>query len=497
MWRRQSTFILWSYFYLLLSRRLFHEVHGFPSQAGACPGGQAAVSGSHSNEGTSSSSSSKTIRVIGNDDWSENFRFQVNDVDVTSSSSPVALVREGSYIFRVDAINSTTMDNTDNDINNNSSLGYFRGILIRIQQETNSSTTTSSSFSWTALERNAQSALACVGTGVMGITHTDNLPKYSISGLFQTLEETNVTVDVTIVVANTDTESIYGYKQYIFQVVPPDNEIDNDSNATTTLPNQTTAPTISPSATMQPTFTDYCNVCGIEDVESSSNVSTPIMAPDNMITLAGKTISCDNLQQIAERQLLPMSLCEEAQSLVRSECGGCNTTFVTTIDATSEPTDLLNMTVAPTPMLPTYCMVCPWGMDLVHPENMVRTSGTTCREFADGSVSIDRSSPTCELYRKTIESDCGGCQATMAPTSVPTPPLRRIDTPTPTSSIASNDKSNKNGTTIPSDNTSVPPNDDPSSSISSTSTGFYRLFTWRKLVKMESFLVAIIAIVEL
>jgi hypothetical protein len=428
---------------------------------------------------------------------------------VTSSSSPVALVREGSYIFSVEAVNGTENKNNNNSSSSSSSLpfGFFRGILIRIQQPPEKETS-SSMFSWTALERNSQSALACVGSDVKGITHTDNLPKTFISGLFQTFHEANVTVDITIVVANTDTESIYGYKQYSLQVFPPEMEDDNDINSNnTTAPTRTPAPTV----TMQPTYAEYCNVCGIEDVESTTNTtSSPIVDPENIITLAGKMISCGYLQHIAERKLLPVSLCEKAQSLIRSECGGCNTTTTIIDDAAATPAEannIFNRTVAPTPELPTYCMVCPLGMDLVHPKNVVRTSGSTCLEFVDASTLIDRSSATCELYRRTIEIDCGGCTIVTTPTAVPTPTLRRSDTtpnPTSSSAVASNDNDRNSIAGDPSDNTFAPPNEDGSSSIT-TSTGYYRLAVydgktlaaWRTLFTMECFLIAVMILVEL
>lgn len=203
---------------------LSSSIHAFPSGAGGCSGGQAAVEGAHlTTDAVTGFLSDGGFELVVNDQFSL-------DPDTLTS---LEIGKPYSLSIR--------------------SSGPFRGILIRMEGD-GITVTPASGF---------QEAAVCDGDGALGITHTENSDKTGLTsiGSFEVSSTQDLGVDVTIVVSNNGQDgSEYYYNPYLLEtteVLPSDVPLpatippDATPNVTATVP-PTPEVTIG-SSTMKPT----------------------------------------------------------------------------------------------------------------------------------------------------------------------------------------------------------------------------------------------------
>jgi len=157
---------------------------------GNCPAGQPAVGEEHTNGsiwGTDRPVVQTSLVDAG-------IRFTINDFDLTAVTDDEVKMRfKGDYEFAVQADQP------------------FKGVLIRVAQP--SSNSGEMSF---LPGTSSQTALTCAAAGdkapVQGVTHVDAMGKTFLSGFFQSSATENVQIDVTVVLYNNSTGSVYAYQ---------------------------------------------------------------------------------------------------------------------------------------------------------------------------------------------------------------------------------------------------------------------------------------------
>jgi hypothetical protein len=243
----------------------------FPSQAGGCDGGKAAVGESHlsnANGFQELSLSDAGIKVfIGTNEIQEGSRFGV----LAGTPYPISVE------------------------------GQFKGVLIRLEAELSQLNMTADLTPGT----NAQVASVCEAP-VVGITHVDNSIKSEFSGTLLVEEPVAAVVDITVVLQNNETGSIFAYGGFNLLFV--------DSAPTT----PTLAPTIAPSGinatsspTASPTAGQVCFVCGANTLDVSPNLTT---------VFDGVEISCGELSQNGRDGLIAPIDCNNATFAAQQDC---------------------------------------------------------------------------------------------------------------------------------------------------------------------------------
>ena len=157
-------------------------------------------------------------------------RLMINDFDLVDYATSVAnggveaeevqIRWQGDYEVAVEAV-AASGENQQRP---------FKGALIRVEQQpSNSGSSIQSSEGGTAAAaeiltlvagRNARMAVAC-GAGAAGVTHTDAAEKTVLSGFFRTSSIETVAIDVTVVLYNNSTGSIYAYQAFEVGVAAP------------------------------------------------------------------------------------------------------------------------------------------------------------------------------------------------------------------------------------------------------------------------------------
>ena len=178
----------------------FSGAEAYSSGAGGdCPSGQPAVGDAH----------------LISDIWGSNrpivqtslvdagIRFTINDVDLTvpDDEEGYQLRYQGDYEFAVQAEDSAP----------------FKGVLIRVFQASNSG---GSEISFLP-GRNSHTALSCSSAGAAGVTHTDAHTKTFLSGFFRSSGTAPVQIEVTVVLSNNSTSSVYAYQSFDVDVFAP------------------------------------------------------------------------------------------------------------------------------------------------------------------------------------------------------------------------------------------------------------------------------------
>ena len=212
---------------------------------GDCPSGRPAVEDAH---------------LIG-DIWGTNrpvvqmslvdagLRFTINNVDLTvpDDKEGYQLRHQGDYEFAVQA-----EDNTQ-----------FKGVLIRVTQASDSGVSEISFLPG----RNSQTALSCSAAGAAGVTHTDAQAKSFLSGFFRSSRTEPVQIDVTVVLSNNSTGSLYAYQSFGLDVF--DSHLTSAPSATPftriDLPISTPDESSVPDAE-DPRANDGLNLSGVEGV---------------------------------------------------------------------------------------------------------------------------------------------------------------------------------------------------------------------------------------
>eukprot|EP00797_Seminavis_robusta_P030259 Sro628_g178050.1 receptor-like protein kinase (990) ;mRNA; r:24176-27788 len=198
---------------------LLDVVHGFPTGAGSCPGGVAAVGGIHS--------TMPTIESGDLDDYGIELAINGNTL---SSSVPFQVEIDQDHTWEL-----------------YSGSDGFRGFLLRLDGGNGNIDTTASLGNLPGMGGMVQVADVCTTQGVGGATHRSKLLKSSVSGsLFVGQESRSMTLDVTVVVANANGVSEYYYSSYTLHAVGVTATVTKQPTPRPTK--QPTAPTKRPTA---------------------------------------------------------------------------------------------------------------------------------------------------------------------------------------------------------------------------------------------------------
>jgi hypothetical protein len=241
----------------------------FPSQAGGCNGGKAAVGESHLsnvNGFQELSLSDANVKIfIGTNEIQEGTRFGV-------------LARE-SYPISVE--------------------GQFKGVLIRLETEILNTTVDLTPGT------NAQVASVCEAP-VVGITHLDNTIKSEFSGTLFAEELGGALLDITVVLQNNATGSIFAYGG--FNILFVDTAPPAPTLAPTTVPTFNNAAT---NVTTPPSERQVCYVCGSDTLDVNPNLTT---------VFDGNEINCGELSQNGLQGLIDPMDCENATFVAQQDC---------------------------------------------------------------------------------------------------------------------------------------------------------------------------------
>ena len=255
---RQSVFLigLLSMYAILLSS--LSTVQAFPIGAGDCPEGRAAVGSVHLSADTVTKGSleDRGLRVIING-------------QMLDPNTPITLQAGVEHTWMVSDGTAQSRANSEG----------FRGFLLRLggggvrAGEAEIDTTVALS---SANDIVKEAFAACVlSQGVGGMTHVDNSLKTAVSGILR-LEETaiDLRLDVTIVVENRNSNSVYYYSSYgvVFE-----------ADVKPTLPPMTFAPvTGSPSTVAPSTLAPTAEVI----LETMAPSTTPLNISDSPVASA-------------------------------------------------------------------------------------------------------------------------------------------------------------------------------------------------------------------
>jgi hypothetical protein len=235
----------------------------FPSGAGSCPEGMAAVGGDHLNP-------AYTITTGGLAEG--NLQLAING----------RVLLSGTRINLLSGVeHSWTLSSRDQN--------GFRGFLLRLSGTDQVDTTVALS----SADTNVQEALdACiVAQGVGGVTHTDNDVKTGVSGVLR-LDEvaSNLLLDVTVVIENRNSVSTFFYSGYT--IFLRGDVMGNVSTDAPTFAMLTTSPTPQPSTSM-PTIipttlipTSNPTLAPTQQPSSTVGTTSPTFRPVSMATTA-------------------------------------------------------------------------------------------------------------------------------------------------------------------------------------------------------------------
>jgi hypothetical protein len=167
---------------------------------------------------------------------------------------------------------------------------------------------------WPILFRNRHSHRLpshCDGVTALGVTHFDNSLKTSLGGQFDTSSFNDITIDITVVFTNNETDgSKFAYQNYVIGIVPLEADV----------------------VTTQPPSNDICWLCGEAGMMRVGNAS-------GVFDLHGVSYNCLDMEQNATMQLESSStVCQNIQaSLAQDTEQTCDCTMM-----------LFNETLTPT-----------------------------------------------------------------------------------------------------------------------------------------------------
>ncbi|CAB9524338.1 expressed unknown protein [Seminavis robusta] len=260
-----------STFWAILSL-VIYQVESFPSAVGACPGGQPAVENSfHTVEGKEI-----TTGLLSD----ANLVVSLNGAPLMESIGDDTTTEETGF-FPVGEENILEISSDDDSV-------VFRGFLMRVgHPPTNvvdlrqSIAPVSSNDTLTQV-----SEVQCVDTEqVGGLMHTSNDDKASVAGsLFVNGPVEGILLDVTVVLVNDATTSVYYYSRFLLNAVGVKEDTPEDATSESiTLPEdseKTSMPSVAADETPAAS-TNATNSSGIgvgeegEDLPSTTDESTP------------------------------------------------------------------------------------------------------------------------------------------------------------------------------------------------------------------------------
>ncbi|GKY90714.1 hypothetical protein MPSEU_000044800 [Mayamaea pseudoterrestris] len=226
----------------LLASSTFHYATAFPTGAGGCSGGGAAVQGEHLDG--SKDLTSGSLEEAG-------FQVLLDGTQLSESDDFVIEVGKDAVLTLV-ATGGTP----------------FKGVLMRVEA---SDVDVQDTAALTPSD-NVQNAGVCAAP-VGGVTHFNNDEKTSASATLRFDTATDVTLDVTVVVANDDSESIFYYQGFTGAAAgdagasPGDDGTNGGDDAMNGDDNNAMSPTDAPNAN------------GATDDNSNTDDDAPTIAP--------------------------------------------------------------------------------------------------------------------------------------------------------------------------------------------------------------------------
>jgi hypothetical protein len=265
---------------------LSSSAHAFSTGAGGCSGGQAAVMGFHlsTNGGKVTTTGSLADGGIG----------------LLLDGVPLDAAAATAKNFSADEPHVLTVAGTSD----------YRGMLVRLSAASGVDTTSS----LLEVSEDLQDADTCVAP-VVGITHTSSNLKNAQSMSLQLLSEGEVTIDVTVVVANNSTDSIYYYSSYTL------NAVGAVAEATVVNP--------------------VCEVCG-----AGLTISKPDVVVYNPLTVMNPT--CAEIEAGGQAGMISPAYCSVLPGVIATACG-CELASRTG-EADADPTDEITSSPTMAPM---------------------------------------------------------------------------------------------------------------------------------------------------
>jgi hypothetical protein len=216
-------------------------VQAYSTGAGACPAGVAAVGGFHLD-----ASNGRTVQT------GELFQGGVS-VTLSSSSMDSPLVPNQATTIATQTDYTLTVATTAEQ--------GFRGILLRLGGGGDSAEDEDTMTIVPTDAATLQEANACTTErNAVGVTHVDNVPKLAVSAVIRFDAPGTKMLDITLVGANLETVSVYGYNGFVLDVQgPAATTTTNAPVAATLAPGQTHSPSASPTVsdiqgTWSPTY---------------------------------------------------------------------------------------------------------------------------------------------------------------------------------------------------------------------------------------------------
>jgi hypothetical protein len=163
-------------------------VEAFPTGAGGCQTGAAAVNGLHLQNGPGES----TLEGLG---------IQISvDGDVLSPGAPVTVAAGADHTVTVTATGTP-----------------FKGFLLALSASTGE---TDLSTALTPVDNTTEQPAGVCDAPVVGVTHTSNADKTTASATLSLDGSADLNLDVTVVLQNSGGVSSYGYERFAITVAP-------------------------------------------------------------------------------------------------------------------------------------------------------------------------------------------------------------------------------------------------------------------------------------
>jgi hypothetical protein len=202
---------------------LLGVVHAYQTGAGACPAGGAAVGGGHLD-----ASNGRTVQTG---------ELYQGGVSVTLSNVQNPLVPMQAVTIATQTEYTLTVATTTEP--------GFKGILLRLGGSSGNDDNNAMTIQPTDATI-LQEANACTSEiNAVGVTHVDNTPKLSVSAVVRFDAPGTVALDITLVGANLDTISVYGYNGFVL-------DVQGQAVVTTGAPVVATATPLAPGETRSP-----------------------------------------------------------------------------------------------------------------------------------------------------------------------------------------------------------------------------------------------------
>jgi PDZ domain len=302
------------------------QVHAYPTGAGSCPSGIAAVNGTHLN--------------IENNKVILGGRLVDHDIIVTidnDNDSDTTILVPYNRTTTTATLNPSLYVKTPYTISVSSTQSTYTGVLIRMEVPF-----TGSSFSnnVTLLPlTNTQVSFPCLllDSNIMGITHFNNTFKQVHSGIMevdQTIE--NVILDITVVMVNNANVSVYGYDRFLLNFIDPTVPSTPSSTSSSTIaPTPIASPVVAvlPTTTIPPP-TSY-------KVRKNVNVTTAsVSESDTKFTFVAENVQVQ-LSYILSSILTDGEIRAYERIIRQWYMDFYNTNFATKYNTTTNHTDII------------------------------------------------------------------------------------------------------------------------------------------------------------